>query len=78
MDSAIGTLIAGAALVTGFVGAVWPRLMFVLDSENRESGPPTPAQLRSVRIGFVVLFLIACAGLYAILTAAGPAEGPLI
>jgi hypothetical protein len=77
MDVAFGLLIAGAALVTGFMGTIWPRLMYDLDSEDRESGPPTPAKLRSLRITFLFLFLIACAGLYAILTARGPAEGPL-
>jgi hypothetical protein len=78
MDMAIPILVVGSLLVTGFIGTLWPSVLYNLDSEERASGPPTPEKLRSVRNASLVLVLIACVLIYAILTASGPAEGPLI
>jgi hypothetical protein len=58
-----------ALLALGFVGTVWPGVLYWLQSKEDDEGEiPTPAQLRSVRISSGVAFALACAVLYAILT----------
>lgn len=78
MEIAFPLGILGLLSLTGTAAIVAPAMVWELDTENRGAGPPTPADLRGVRITGIVMIAMACIGLYAILTANGqPAEGPL-
>ena len=64
---------------TGIAATTAPAMVWELDTENRGLGPPTPGDLRGVRITGIVMIAMAAIGLYAILTSLGqPAEGPLL
>ena len=70
--------ILGLLLLGGVAGLVAPAMVWELDTENRGLGPPTPTDLRGVRITGIVMIAMACIGLYAVLTSNGqPPEGPL-
>ena len=70
--------ILGLLFLTGTVAIVAPAMVWELDTENRGAGPPTPTDLRGVRITGIVMIAMACIGLYAFLTSNGqPPEGPL-
>ncbi len=78
LNSLLPVLIFGGLLSGGFTGIVWPALIHSLDTENDSSSAPSPQQLRAVRIGSFVIFLLGCAGFYAFLTWDGtPPDGPL-
>ena len=78
MSTAFGLLITGLLLVTGAVGIVSPDTLCDLESgADVPPGPPSEQRLLEMRISCVVMVIFACIGIYAILTAGGPAEGPL-
>lgn len=71
---AIPLCIMSALLAMGFVGSVWPQVLYSLQTKDPDEGEgeiPTPAQLRAVRISSLAAFLLACAGLYAFLASLG-------
>jgi hypothetical protein len=78
LDTLIAVLVFGGFLVTGFIGTFWPALIHSLDTENASAGPPSPQQLRTMRVSSLVMFLMGCIGIYAVLTWDGtPPDGPL-
>jgi len=78
-NTLFGLLVSGLFLVAGFVGIFWPTLIHSLDTENDSTSTShAPQQLWAIRISSLVMFLLGCAGIYAILTWDGtPADGPL-
>jgi len=78
-NTILAVCVFGGLVVGGFTGTVWPALFHSLDTENESTGaPPSPQQLWAVRVNCAVMFLIGCAGLYAVLTWDGtPPDGPL-
>jgi hypothetical protein len=78
MPDILGLLIAGALLAVGALGAVSPDTLCSAETGvDVPPGPPSPERLRTMRIQCVVLFVFGCVVIYAILTARGPADGPL-
>jgi hypothetical protein len=78
MSNAFGLLITGLLLVTGAVGIVSPGTLCDLESGvDIAPGPPSTQRLREMRIQCVIMVVMGCIGIYAILTAVGPADGPL-
>ena len=78
MLNAFGLLINGLVLVAGAVGIVSPDTLCDLEcGVDIPPGPPSEQRLRQMRVQCVVMVIFACVGIYAILTAVGPAEGPL-
>jgi len=78
MADVFGLLITGLLLVTGAVGIVSPGTLCDIESGvDVPQGPPSDQRLRQMRATCVVMVVLACIGIYAILTAVGPADGPL-
>jgi hypothetical protein len=78
MLDAFGLLITGILLVTGAIGIVSPGTLCDLESgPDIPPGPPSDQRLREMRIQCLVMVILGCVGIYAILTAVGPADGPL-
>ena len=78
MADVFGLLITGLLLVTGAVGIVSPGTLCDLESGvDVPPGPPSSQRLREMRISCLIMFVFGCIGIYAILTAVGPADGPL-
>ena len=78
MANAFGLLITGLLLVTGAVGIVSPGTLCDLEhGVDVPPGPPSEQRLREMRMQFIIMVVLGCIGIYAILTAVGPAEGPL-
>ena len=78
MSNAFGLLITGLLLITGAVGIVSPGTLCDLESgADIPPGPPSEQRLRQMRVTCLVMVALACIVIYAILTAVGPAEGPL-
>jgi len=78
MSDVFGLLITGLVLVTGAVGIVSPGTLCDLESGiDIPPGPPSKQRLRQMRVTCLVMVVFACIGIYAILTADGPADGPL-
>jgi hypothetical protein len=75
MDTAMPLCILGLLLVTGAAGIASPEFLWELDTENRGAGPPTPTQLRQVRITCVIMIVLAAIGLYCVLTDNGEKTG---
>jgi hypothetical protein len=77
MSDAFGLLITGMLLVTGAVGIVSPGTLCDLESGvDIPPGPPSEQRLREMRVSCLIMFVLGCIGVYAILTAVGPADGP--
>ncbi len=78
MADAFGLLITGLLLVTGAIGIVSPGTLCDLESGvDVPPGPPSEQRLREMRVSCVIMFVFGCIGIYAILTAVGPPDGPL-
>lgn len=78
MTDAFGLLITGLLLVTGAVGIVSPGTLCDLEyGVDIPPGPPSEQRLRQMRVQCLIMVILACVGIYAILTAPGPADGPL-
>jgi hypothetical protein len=78
MADAFGLLISGLFIVTGAVGIVSPDTLCDLESGvDIPPGPPSEQRLRQMRVQCLVMVILGCVGIYVILTAVGPADGPL-
>lgn len=75
MDTALPLCILGLLLVTGVAGIASPEFLWELDTDNRGAGPPTPTQLRQVRITCVIMSVLAAIVLYCVLTDNGERTG---